>query len=231
MKKKNIWLLEIIIWLFVLSGIFYFCIYNSAIKENARNTYYLFFDDVEGLVKGSPVRLMGINIGYIRDIKIFDNKVFVSFLVTKDNVKIPNMATASIEFYGLGGSTSLELNPSTSSESSSREAIIPSKSYRVQDFWDGQKLVANVMIDIYGGIGRSINAADLINNKSWFKQSALVNDIAQQTGLINNAQSVMIFKLTESTFEFSKNKQLEIIEEEQRIEEEQQQEEVSLENE
>ena len=48
-----------------------------------KNSFYIFFDDVDGLVKGSPVRLMGINIGYVRDVKIFDNKVFISFLVTK----------------------------------------------------------------------------------------------------------------------------------------------------
>ena len=114
MKIKNLYLVEIIVWLIILGCAFYFFIYSSTIKENVQNSYYLFFDDAGGLVKGSPVRLMGINIGYVRDVKIFDNKVFVSFLVTKNNVNIPRKANASIEFYGLGGSTSLELNPRNS---------------------------------------------------------------------------------------------------------------------
>ena len=116
MKRKYIWLFEIIAWLLIISVSLFFFIYNTAIKENKNNSYYTFFDDVEGLVQGSPVRLMGINIGYVRDVKIFDNKVFVSFLVTKDGVSIPKRATATIEFYGLGGSTSLDLDPSTASE-------------------------------------------------------------------------------------------------------------------
>ena len=145
---------------------------------------------------------MGINIGYVRDVKIFDNKVFVSFLVTKDNVSIPKRATATIEFYGLGGSTSLELDPSTADESSNEEILLKGKSYRVQDFWDGQELVSNVMIDIYGGVGRTIQNADLLNNKQLFKQSALIKEFAKETSKINTAQSVLIYKLTEDTLKY-----------------------------
>ena len=199
-KKKYIWLFEILIWLLVLSVSFYFFIYNTTVKENAKNTYYIFFDDVDGLVQGSPVRLMGINIGYVREVKIFDNKVFVSFIKTKDNVNIPTRATATIEFYGLGGSTSLELNPATSSETSNKEMILKGESYRVQDFWDGQELVSNVLIEIYGGAGRMIEKTDLINNKHLLKQSHLVKEISKATGQVNTAQSVVIYKLTESAF-------------------------------
>lgn len=209
MKKKYIWLFEIIIWLIIFSGIFYFFVYHSAKKENVRNTYYLFFDDVEGLQKGSPVRLMGINIGYVRDVKIFDNKVFISFLVTKDNVQIPHMASASIEFYGLGGSTSLELNPGTSSEYGEKDAIIPVESYRIQDFWDGQELVANVMIDIYGSIGRNIKPADVITYKSFINKSSVLREFSRQTGMINDAQSVIIYKLSESSIDYINKKEAE----------------------
>lgn len=202
MKRKYIWLFEIIAWLLIISVSLFFFIYNTSIKENKNNSYYTFFDDVEGLVQGSPVRLMGINIGYVRDVKIFDNKVFVSFLVTKDGVSIPKRATATIEFYGLGGSTSLELDPSTSDESSNDEILLKGKSYRVQDFWDGQELVSNVMIDIYGGVGRTIQNADLLNNKQLFKQSALVKEYTKETSKINTAQSVLIYKLTEDTLKY-----------------------------
>ena len=197
-KKKYIWLFEIVIWLLILSVGFYFFVYNTTVKENAKNTFYIFFDDVDGLVQGSPVRLMGINIGYVRDVKIFDNKVFVSFLVTKDNVNIPTRATATIEFYGLGGSTSLELNPATSSETLNEEMILKGESYRVQDFWDGQELVSNVLIEIYGGAGRMIEKTDMINNKHLLKQSHLVKEITNATGQVNTAQSVIIYKLTEN---------------------------------
>lgn len=195
MRRRYIWSIEIIIWLAVICcGISLF-IYKTAIKDNSQNTYYMFFSDAGGLVKGSPVRLMGISIGYVKDIKIFDNKVFVSILVTKDNVKIPKSATATIEFYGLGGSASLELNPSTATETEHLDEIISSKTYRVQDYWDGQKLTANTMIDIYGGVGRTISNADLMNNKQIFFQSNMVKNLIIQTQKINKEQTVIIEKL------------------------------------
>ena len=212
-KKKYIWFFEILAWLLIFSiGLFVF-IYNTSIKNNVKNSFYIFFDDVDGLVKGSPVRLMGINIGYVRDVKIFDNKVFISFLVTKKNIQIPKRATATIEFYGLGGSTSLELNPSTSTEDSNEEMILQGESYRVQDFWDGQKLVSNVLIDIYGGMGRTIQKADLLNNKHLLKQSDLVKSFTKETGKINTAQSVIIYKLTENTLDYVEKKKEAIINE------------------
>lgn len=202
MKRKYIWLIEIVVWLLIVSGSLFFFIYKTTIKDNVQNTYYIFFDDVEGLVKGSPVRLMGINVGYVRNVKIFDNKVFVSLLVTKENVVLPRTAKATIEFYGLGGSTSLELNPAYISTNEDKEEIIPAASYRVQDFWDGQKLVANVMIDIYGGIGRTIQNADLLNHKDYLKQNRTVQNLLNYSESINTTQSVIIYRLSEQTLPY-----------------------------
>lgn len=208
MKRRYIWFFEIITWLLIISVSLFFFIYNTSIKNNLKNTYYTFFNDVDGLVKGSVVRLMGIDIGYVRDIKIFDNKVFVSFLITKQNIEVPKHATATIAFYGLGGSTSLELDPSTSSENPSDEMIHEGTSYRVKDLWDGQELVSNVLIDIYGGLGITIQNADLLNNKHLFKQSGLVKQITNETNKINTAQSIIIYKLTESTYNKTKKEQI-----------------------
>ncbi len=207
MKKKYIIITELIIWLLILSGGFYFFLYKTTLKDNTNNSYYLFFDDAGGLVKGSPVRLMGMNIGYVRDVKIFENKVFVSFLVTKENVKVPNRATATIEFYGLGGSTSLELSQKTSADEENEDTIIPSDTYRIQDYWSGATLSANVMIDIYGSIGRTIHSTNILNHKDWIKQSAVIKDFATLTNQINEEESVIIHKMSELTKEYSKKKE------------------------
>ena len=159
----------------------------------------MFFDDVASLVKGSPVRLMGINIGYVKDIKIFDNKVFVSILVTKKNVVIPKSAIATIEFYGLGGSTSLELEPSTNLGTEHSDEIIPSETYRVQDYWDGVKLTANTMINTYTGVRNLIDENNLLNNKQIFFQSGLVKDYIEKTQKITQEQEVIINKLQKDT--------------------------------
>ncbi len=205
MKKKYIWITEIIIWFILIFGsIFSFIIYTK-IKDNEQNMYYIFVNDAGGLVQGSPVRLMGINIGYIKEVKIFDNKVFISFLVTQKDTVLPKKTTAIIEFYGLGGSTSLELMQDNSIESRDREIILPLNTYRVKDLWDGQEAVANVMIDIYGGIGRGIKAADLINKKEYFKQSALVKQFAKETDLFNESQTVIINKLSKDKVLFDES--------------------------
>ena len=91
--------------------------------------------------------------------------------------------------------------------------ILQGESYRVQDFWDGQKLVSNVLIDIYGGMGRTIQNADLLNNKHLLKQSDLVKSFTKEAGKINTAQSVIIYKLTESTLDYVEKKKEAIINE------------------
>ncbi len=204
MKQKYFRIAEIIIWFGILLGSLYYFIVETQMKDISQNMYYLFVDDAGGLVKGSPVRLMGINIGYIQDVKIFDNKVFVSFHLTKNDTALPKKTAAIIEFYGLGGSTSLELMPDNSITEEDRDAILLVNSYRVKDLWDGQALVAHVMIDIYGGIGRTIQSAGLINKKELLKQSEAFKNFAKQAGIVNTAQTVIIEKLSENTKDYLK---------------------------
>lgn len=211
MKRRYIWLIEIIVWIFIISIGLFSIIYNTAIKDNTKNSYYIFLDDAGGLVQGSPVRLMGITIGYIKDVKIFDNKVFISFLITEKGTQLPKRSIANVEFYGLGGSTSLEIMPQVPTKDD-REIIIPTKTYRVQDFWHGSELVSNVLIDIYGGAGRSIEKANLIENKHLFKQSDLIKAISGQTESVNTAQTVIIYKFTSNTFKYIENKNRQLLE-------------------
>ena len=210
MKRKYIWLIEIIIWL--LLGVLCIClfVYNTAIKDNVKNSYYLFFNDAGGLVQGSPVRLMGINIGYVKDVKIFDNKVFVSFLVTRDNTKLPKKAIAQIEFYGLGGSTSLELIPKLSTDD--KEIIMPSKAYRIEDFWEGQRQDSNALINIYGAFGRNVTKNDVKIIQSYIHQYPILEDFINKTQAVNEAQTSIIYKLSESTYEYIKNNDITMLE-------------------
>ena len=70
--------------------------------------------DVDGLIIGSPVYIMGIEIGYVTKTKIInDDEVKVRFKITKKHVHIPRGTFATVEFSGLGGSKSLQLYPPT----------------------------------------------------------------------------------------------------------------------
>lgn len=105
------WIAELFIWLlilFLVSGGLMFAKYNY--KKNF-NTYQIFLPDVDGLINGSPVRMLGIQIGYVNQVDIVGEDVYVKFIVTQKGIKLPHGSIATVEFSGLGGSKSLEIYP------------------------------------------------------------------------------------------------------------------------
>lgn len=134
MKKRLIWIAELFIWLlvlFVIAGSIMFAKYNH---RKHFNTYQMFLPDVDGLIAGSPVRLLGIQVGYINQINIVGENVYVKFIITEKNMKIPQGSTATVEFTGLGGSKSLELYPpKTEKQFLSEKFITPMPPKRIHD--------------------------------------------------------------------------------------------------
>ena len=63
--------------------------------------------DVDGLIVGSPVRMMGIEVGHVTKIKPIKDEVFVRFIITEKDLKIPQGTVATVEFSGMAGSKSL----------------------------------------------------------------------------------------------------------------------------
>lgn len=111
MKRRLFWIVELFIWLlllFIVSSGIMFAKYNY--RKNF-NTYQIFLPDVDGLIVGSPVKILGIQVGYVNQIDIVGDDVYVKFIITEPNVKIPQSSTITVEFSGLGGSKSLELYP------------------------------------------------------------------------------------------------------------------------
>lgn len=127
---KKALLVEILIWvlaltLIILGGVF---VHFKTFVEP--NLYTINFKDVDGITKGSPVRFMGINVGYVRKLASVDKSVAVQIYITKKDLKIPNGTLARVEFYGLGGSKSIELMPSNIKEAN---GIITSDTIRIGD--------------------------------------------------------------------------------------------------
>lgn len=108
--KKPI-LIELLIWIIILSIIAGASIYVYRKFFVEPNVYTIQFKDIDGITKGSPVRFMGINIGYVRNLKSKDKHINVQIIITKKNLQIPDGTVARVEFYGLGGSKSIELMP------------------------------------------------------------------------------------------------------------------------
>lgn len=106
--KKLARFIELSIWFLLLVfvlGIGYFAKQNY----NQHKTYQIFLQDVDGIIKGSPVRMMGIHIGYVRKVKIINDMVFVDFIINQDGIEIPKGSKVTVEFTGLGGSKSIEI--------------------------------------------------------------------------------------------------------------------------
>ena len=134
MKRHFFWIIEVFIWLlilFLVSGTIMFAKYTY--KKNF-NTYQLFLPDVDGLIDGSPVRYMGIQIGYVNQVDIVGEDVYVKFIVTQKGLKIPKGSITTVEFTGLGGSKSLEIYPPKSPDKYlSDKRLIPQPPKRIHD--------------------------------------------------------------------------------------------------
>ncbi len=139
--KKPI-LVEIIIWTIILCAIFLVAIFSYSKMFVEPNVYNIEFKDIDGITKGSPVRFMGINIGYVRSLKSKDKHINVQILVTKKDMKIPNGTVAKVEFFGLGGSKSVELMPP---DGSCDVGILTSGTIRLIDVVDEAKGMVEIV--------------------------------------------------------------------------------------
>lgn len=132
-KRRLLWIIEVFIWLLILfsvsSGII-FAKYNY--KKNF-DTYHIFLPDIDGLIVGSPVKFMGIQIGYVNQLDITGEDIYVKFLITDTSVKIPHGSIATVEFSGLGGSKSLELYPPTPGQKECCKIIESQPPKRIHD--------------------------------------------------------------------------------------------------
>ena len=59
MKKHTLWLTEFLVWVLVLFGALFVGAYLYSVHIKKNYTYYAFFNDVDGLIKGSPVKMLG----------------------------------------------------------------------------------------------------------------------------------------------------------------------------
>lgn len=100
---------ELLVWLLVLLIIvMFYSFYNRHLTDKT-NEYNIFMPDVDGLIVGSSVRTMGIEVGYVTKIKPVKDEVYVKFIITDKSVTLPQGTTATVEFSGMAGSKSLEL--------------------------------------------------------------------------------------------------------------------------
>lgn len=146
-KKLTLLLLEItaVVVLVALLAFLGIDRYNKIF--NNYPVYVVEFDDVDGLFVGCPVRFSGLQVGHVIKEEVKNDKILVSFKITRKNVKIPKGSTAGIEFTGLVGSKSLEIRPPAIA-ASTEQLIYPKEPLRISSIIEIQNKFGGVLLEI-----------------------------------------------------------------------------------
>lgn len=196
MKIHRLWLMELFIWLaIILIAVLAVRFYNVN-KIAKESTYHIFIQDIDGLMKGSPVKIMGVQVGYITEINIFEDYMYVSFVITKKDVKIPHGARALIESYGIAGSKSIELYPPEQKANSTQAFIFVKEPIRASDAFRTQNAIAKTLITVSNG------TTAMLDSKTVAQHKQNIQRISQLSGKynfdnINEKSDEMIEKMRE----------------------------------
>lgn len=174
MKRHLLWIVELFIWFFILAFIAGGIMLAKYNYKKQFNTYQIFLPDVDGMITGSPVRFLGIQIGYVNQIDIVGDDVYVKFVVTDPNVKLPRGTSATVEFSGLGGSKSLELYPPKKSVTRSSMLITPQRPKRIHDS-------LGLLNDMFNkAIGLTYDVSDFMDQIGLIKQDGQKNVVENE---------------------------------------------------
>lgn len=125
--------IEFVIWFLIL------CFLVTGVRIYRHNkakefiTYQLFMPDVDGIIVGSPVKFMGVQVGYVNKVKIVSNDIYLRIVITNKNIVLPKGSIATVEFNGMGGSKSLEIYPPTEESLASKKIIAVQPPKRLHD--------------------------------------------------------------------------------------------------
>src|SRR5574344_717799 len=193
MKRKWIWIAELFLWLFMLAAIVGSISYVNVLRMIDTNSYHLFFKDVDGLIKGSPVRMMGMQIGYVTDMGVLnDEDVYVTFLVTQKDLKLPNDSIATVEFFGMGGSKSLEIYPPKTIIKNGHAIITTKEPMRLKRAFEVQTDISTMILAISSNLSTKINVNDIKYYRKLLKNSVNVKEYNKILKEINTEQEGLI---------------------------------------
>lgn len=166
MKKHTFWLIELAIWATIIVFFVVGMHYYNAIKINNKNTYHIFIKDIDGLMEGSPVKIMGVQIGFVTEINVIDDYMYISFLVTEKGINIPFGAKTKIESYGIAGSKSIELYPPTEEYKEYQDLLFISEPIRASDSFKTQNIIAKTLIAVSEGTTSMLDTQTLQQHKA-----------------------------------------------------------------
>ena len=171
---------EILVWLGIIFVMIFLVCFSILKYEHSFEYHTIRIPDVDGLIVGSPVHLMGVPIGFVTKTKMLnEDEILVRFRISNRDIHILKGTIATVEFNGLGGSKSLELYPPDSYKSVYPNLVVPNNDYfiverpkRLRDAWSllyqmYQKLVAILCtVSNFGHKLQTIDTDVIIQNKN-----------------------------------------------------------------
>ncbi len=188
MKKHLLWIGELFIWgLLIFSTLFVsLYVYNSNVRK--KHTYYVFFKDIDGLIKGSPVKMLGYQVGYVSDISIVNEDVFITFIITDKKLKMPERMSATVEFTGMGGSKSLELSV-PDEKTNPKNYITAVEPRRLQDFYVYTNQMANLILGMTSDFMKIMDARRTDLLKNFIKNPSVLHDAHRTLDDVQKSES------------------------------------------
>lgn len=128
---NKILILEAVVWFSIL------CMFLVAVRvyhykqHKETKQYQIFISDVDGLIVGSPVKYMGVQVGYVSYAKLLSNEVYIKFVLKDKDFELPKGVVANVEFNGLGGTKSLELYPPSEQDVKTQKIINIKETFRL----------------------------------------------------------------------------------------------------
>jgi hypothetical protein len=195
-KKKYIFI-EILLLIFLFTAITLGSYYLFKAKLSHEEEYHVVFHDIDGLIVGSPVRLMGVDVGHVRQIQNIYDDIHLVFVINNKKIKIPKNAVATVQFTGIAGSKSLEILPLHNSKQYNSSFVVI-EPIRINKAFSLQNAITESVV----GYTRSIS--DLIGNKSKKDICLLIKQSIRDTYKTNKEIDRVNAVLKHDTGEISK---------------------------
>ena len=124
-------------------------------KKYKSRIYKLNFQDVDGIIKGSPVKFMGVTVGHVSDLKYENKEILATILITKRGINVPACSSAKVEFTGIVGSKSIEIMPPETTNC--EEKIITQNPLRINEFFNSIQIYNRALEGIDNGLKKFSN--------------------------------------------------------------------------
>ncbi len=188
MKRHLFWIVELFVWFLILVTVSGLIMTAKYTYKKQFNTYQIFMPDVDGLIVGSPVKLLGINVGYVNQLDIVGEDIYVKFVITEKEVRVPAGSKVTVEFSGLGGSKSLEIYPPESKKQPGGKFLIVQSPKRIHDSLGLLSDMFDKIIDITYTTSNFMEKVGILKNQSSLNNTKPNHIIETSNGWLDRAQ-------------------------------------------